>query len=235
MVSFIFVLTKIVLGYNITVLYNDVIFRGIEMVDSKQNTLGLIHKAAINEFSEKGFNSASLRNIVKNAGVTTGAFYGYYNSKEELFESLVGNAYSYVLNNYRETLNTFKEIPEEMQPESMGKMSTDYMMSVLLYAYEHLDEFKLLLCCAEGTRFEFMIDEMVEIETQATHDYMQVLERLGHPSPKIDERLEHILITGMFNAFFELIIHKMPLEQAKKYLTELCDFYTAGWSKIMEQ
>ena len=34
------------------------------------------------EFFEKDFNSASLRNIVKTAGVTTGAFYGYFSGKE---------------------------------------------------------------------------------------------------------------------------------------------------------
>ena len=51
----------------------------------------------------------------------------------------------------------------------------------------------------------------------------------------IDERLEHILITGMFNTFFELIIHEMPLEEAKHYLKEMRDFYTAGWMKIMGQ
>lgn len=44
-------------------------------------TLELIHSAAKAEFLSKGFKSASLRNIVKTAGVTTGAFYGYYSSK----------------------------------------------------------------------------------------------------------------------------------------------------------
>lgn len=80
-----------------------------------------------------------------------------------------------------------------------------------------------------------MIDEMVEIETKGTHDYLAVLEKLGRPSPPIDERLEHILITGMFNTFFELIIHEMPLEEAKHYLKEMRAFYTAGWMKIMGQ
>ena len=42
------------------------------------STLEMIKKAAKEEFCEKGFKSASLRNIVKKAGVTTGAFYGYY-------------------------------------------------------------------------------------------------------------------------------------------------------------
>ncbi|MCI1931813.1 MAG: TetR/AcrR family transcriptional regulator [Clostridia bacterium] len=59
------------------------------MSTKKLNTLERIHKAAKGEFLEKGFQAASLRNIVKKAGVTTGAFYGYYNSKEELFDALV--------------------------------------------------------------------------------------------------------------------------------------------------
>ena len=64
---------------------------------------------------------------------------------------------------------------------------------------------------------------------------MEVLKKLGRPSPPNDERLEHILITGMFNTFFELIIHEMPLEEAEHYLKEMRDFYTAGWMKIMGQ
>lgn len=55
------------------------------------STLEHIHIAAKKEFLEKGFRSASLRNIVKSAGVTTGAFYGYYSSKEELLPHLWTN------------------------------------------------------------------------------------------------------------------------------------------------
>ena len=59
------------------------------MNEVEQTTLHLILSAAMQEFLEKGFKSASLRNIVKTAGVTTGALYGYYDSKEDLFEALV--------------------------------------------------------------------------------------------------------------------------------------------------
>lgn len=48
------------------------------MNEVEQTTLHLILSAAMQEFLEKGFKSASLRNIVKTAGVTTGALYGYY-------------------------------------------------------------------------------------------------------------------------------------------------------------
>ena len=59
------------------------------MSEAEQTTLHLILSAAMQEFLKKGFKSASLRNIVKTAGVTTGAFYGYYDSKEDLFEDKI--------------------------------------------------------------------------------------------------------------------------------------------------
>lgn len=205
------------------------------MNEVEPTTLNRIFSAALQEFLEKGFQSASLRNIVKMAGVTTGAFYGYYKSKEELFEALVGEHYDFLLDCFCRVQKEFAEIPPEQQPSHLTSTSGECMYEMLLYAYEHLNEFKLILCCSEGTRFSRLIDEMVEIETKGTHDYLEVLKRLGRPSPPIDARLEHILITGMFNTFFELIIHEMPLEEAKHYLKEMRAFYTAGWMKIMGQ
>ena len=177
------------------------------MSNEEKTTLQMILSAAIQEFLEKGFTSASLRNIAKKAGVTTGALYGYYDSKEDLFEALVGEHYNFLLERFCKAQKEFAEIPPEEQPNNLTSTSGECMYEMLLYAYEHLNEFKLILCCSEGTRF----------------------------SKLIDERLEHILITGMFNTFFELIIHEMPLEEAKHYLKEMRDFYTAGWMKIMGQ
>ena len=205
------------------------------MSEEEQTTLSLIHSVAMQEFLEKGYKSASLRNIAKTAGVTTGAFYGYYDSKEDLFEALVGEHYDFFLKRFCKAQKDFTEIPQEEQPDNLTSTSGECMYEMLLYAYEHLNEFKLILCCSEGTRFSKQIDEMLEIETQGTHDYLAFLEKLGRPAPPIDERLEHILITGMFNTFFELIVHEMPLVEAKHYLQEMRAFYTAGWMKIMGQ
>lgn len=205
------------------------------MITKHLTTLERIHQAAKEEFLEKGFQSASLRNIVKSVGMTTGAFYGYYKSKEELFGALVGTHYTHFINRYKDAQKEFAELPHERQPEMVGEISGLCMFDMLHYAYEHLDEFKLILCCSEGTGFAGLIDEMVNIEIDATHTYLKVLEELGRPSPQIDPQLEHILITGMFHTFFELIIHEMPLPDAENYLREMRAFYTAGWMKIMGQ
>ena len=73
----------------ITALYSAVI-QEVYKINGNGMTLENIHRAAKTEFLEKGYKDASLRNIVKSVGMTTGAFYGYYKSKEELFEAIVG-------------------------------------------------------------------------------------------------------------------------------------------------
>ena len=205
------------------------------MSEAGQTTLHLILSAAMQEFLEKGYKSASLRNIVKTAGVTTGAFYGYYDSKEDLFEALVGEHYNFLLERFCKAQKEFAEIPPEEQPDNLSSTSGECMYEMLLYAYEHLNEFKLILCCSEGTRFSKLIDEMVEIEVEATHRYQESLDSVGRPSPEIDSMLEHMLATGMFNTYFEMFIHQMPLDQAKIYLKTMHEFYTAGWMKILKQ
>ena len=135
-------------------------------INGNGTTLENIHRAAKAEFLEKGYKDASLRNIVKSVGMTTGAFYGYYKSKEELFEAIVGEHYEYILKRFIKAQQEFAELPAAQQPEVMSDISGLCMYDMLHYAYEHLEECKLILCCSEGTKFAGLIDEMVEIEVE---------------------------------------------------------------------
>ena len=45
-------------------------------MEKELSTLQVILITGKNEFMEKGYSGASLRNIAREAGVTTGAFYG---------------------------------------------------------------------------------------------------------------------------------------------------------------
>ncbi len=197
------------------------------------NTLQNILNAGMAEFMEKGFKSASLRNIVKNAGVTTGAFYGYYASKEELFDALVSEPVDYFMKEYKKVQYDFKKLSPAEQEESMGRESGNWMLWITDYIYDHLEAFQLIISHSEGTKYEHFIHEMVEIEVEATHDFITVMRDKGKNLRHIDPQLEHILVSGMFTAFFEVVVHDMPKEQAKEYINELREFQTAGWIKIM--
>ena len=91
------------------------------MEQTSSSTLERIHLAAKAEFLEKGYQAASLRNIVKNAGVTTGAFYGYYDSKEALFAALVDEPYQYLMDTYRKSTTEFERLSAGQQTMQMGE------------------------------------------------------------------------------------------------------------------
>ncbi len=202
--------------------------------DDLSETQRHILEAGRQEFLQWGYSGASLRSIAGRAGVTTGAFYGYYKSKAELFDDLVGEAYHTMMRVYSGAQNTFAQLPESEQPSRMGDISGGCMDWMVGYIYRHWDAFKLLVCCAQGTKYEHMIHQMVEIEVEATHKFFDVLRRLGHSLQDVDPQLEHILVSGMFSAYFEIVVHDMPEEQAVGYVKKLREFYTAGWMKLMD-
>ena len=97
-------------------------------MEEKSNlTLKKIQEAAMAEFLDKGFLGASLRQIVKSAGVTTGAFYGYFSSKEALFASIVEPHAAALMGKFMEAQISFAELPEEQQPAHMGVESGSYL------------------------------------------------------------------------------------------------------------
>ena len=203
------------------------------MEERSTATLEKIQQAALAEFLDKGFLGASLRQIVKNAGVTTGAFYGYFSSKEALFNAIVEPHAAALMGRFMEAQTTFAELPEKEQPEHMGLESGRCVDWMVDYICAHREPVKLLLCCAEGTSYEHFVHNMVEAEVEYTQRYMEVLRHLGRDIPVLDKSLCHIIASGMFNGIFEIVVHDMPRDQAMRDVDQLRAFYTAGWSKLM--
>ena len=148
------------------------------MEEKSTATLEKLQEAALAEFLDKGFLGASLRQIVKNAGVTTGAFYGYFSSKEALFASLVEPHAAALMGKFMEAQTSFAELPEEQQPDHMGVESSHCVHWMVDYICQHREPVKLLLTRSEGTSYEHFIHNMVEVEVEYTLQYME-----GPPPP----------------------------------------------------
>lgn len=205
------------------------------MEEKTNTTLESIEQAAMQEFLEKGFQGASLRQIVKNAGVTTGAFYGYFSSKEALFNALVEPHAAALMGRFMEAQTSFAELPEEEQVSHMGDESGNYVRWMVDYICQHRDPVKLLLTRSEGTSYERFVHNMVEVEVEYTLRYIEVLRHLGKDVPELSNSICHIIASGMFNGLFEIAIHDMPKEQALQYVEQFRTFYTGGWLSLMGQ
>ena len=223
---------------NITVLYSTVIFldaniceRG-SMTEKAENTRINILNTAMNHFLKYGFTGASLRNIVKDAGLTTGAFYKYYSTKEALLNALIDPYVEHVYQIYDDILEEFLKLPVEEQTKNMTGTSSEGMTQIVDYVYEHYNNFRLLLKCGDSGKYEDFIHNMVDREMKSSVMYMEKLKSAGITVPEVSESLMHMIYTGFFSSVFQIIEHDMDRETAEKNVYQLREFNTGGWERL---
>lgn len=71
-------------------------------MNKKKNTYEKLIDAASECFSEKGFAATSIREIATRAGISQGAMYTYFKSKEDLFKAIVEEEQRIALGIYSE-------------------------------------------------------------------------------------------------------------------------------------
>lgn len=204
------------------------------MVAENSETKNRILSVAMDEFDAEGYRGASLRKIVKMAGVTTGAFYGYYDSKLDLFDELIGIHYRKITEYFQKTVDKFESLSQEKQLQSMEDISSKSLDWMLNYSYENIRALRILLTKSDGTPFYNFVDRLIEIEEISTERFILLIGRDDYEISESDKRFFHMVSTGLFNAFSELIIHDMSFEEAKRQMDLLRRFYTAGWIEILK-
>ncbi|MCB8817669.1 TetR/AcrR family transcriptional regulator [Desulfosporosinus shakirovi] len=196
-------------------------------------TLQKIMAEGKKEFLGKGFKDASLRNIVKRAGVTTGAFYGYYPDKKALFEALVLPAVNGLREMFLSAQEEFDHLPEAAKKENVYDYSSEEVKKFIAYIYDHFDELKLLISCSEGTAFSDFIHNLVEIEVEYTLRFLESTGNDALTSGRATPELLHIISSAFFSAIFEVVKHDMLREAADSYIESLRQFFTGGWKSIL--
>jgi TetR/AcrR family transcriptional regulator len=203
------------------------------MGENDLNTRQRIIEESKREFMEKGFQEASLRNIVKRAGVTTGAFYGYFPNKQALFDALITPAAEGLKTMFLSSHMEFEKLPEDMQRDVVFEFSIPFQKEMISYIYEHFDAFKLLVDCAGGTVFQDYLNSLVEVEVESTLNFIRVTNNDAIVSGRVAPELIHIISSAYFSAIFEVVAHDMAREAADMYVESLRRFFTAGWKTIL--
>jgi AcrR family transcriptional regulator len=72
--------------------------------EAREARIALIKAAALDHFAQKGFAAARLEDIAADAGIAKGTIYLYFNSKENLLESLVASTIGATLETMAKTI-----------------------------------------------------------------------------------------------------------------------------------
>lgn len=196
--------------------------------DTEKNILNTARK----HFLKDGLSGASLRNIVKDAGLTTGAFYKYYPTKEALFDALTDPYIEHIYQIYDRVVEDFEKLSAKEQTSNMSDTSGDGMDQMIDYIYEHYDNFRLLLKCGDSGKFETFIHNMVDREMRSSLEYVKKMKEDGIEIPIVGESLMHMIYTGFFSSIFQIIEHDIDKETAKRNVHKLREFNTGGWERL---
>ena len=202
------------------------------MTEKAENTRANILNTALKHFWKHGFSGVSLRNIVKDAGLTTGAFYKYYPTKEKLFDALVDPYVDAIYKIYDDILERFMNLSVTEQTQNMTETSMDGMEQIIDYIYDHYDHFRLLLTCGDSGKYEAFIHNMVEREIKSGEIYIEKMRAIGINVPQVSESLIHMIYTGFFSSVFQIIEHDIDRETAKENVHQLREFNTGGWERL---
>ena len=203
------------------------------MREKDDSARGKILEAAKAEFMEKGFAEASMRTIAERAGFTTGMLYSRFADKGELFSSLVKEGAEKLYAYFSDVQETFADYPAERQKGEMHTYTSGKMRVMMDIIYDYFDSFKLIVCHSAGSSYEHYIDRMIEYETNSTERFMRVLRESGAPVKTVRRDINHMLASALFNGVFEVVAHDFSKEDAMEYVDAVCEFFYAGWDRLM--
>lgn len=163
-----------------------------------------IFKAALEEFFEKDFKTATMRDIAIKADIPTGLIYSYYKNKQALFEEIV-----------QPVIGQLPQILKEA--ESTSGMGLENYFNIERKFYIDLlykrKEFLLLMDKSAGTAYSNSKYEMIS----AIEQHIKiVLEKRS--AQKYDEVLFHILATNHVESLLEIMRHYKSKEWAEEML-----------------
>ena len=190
-----------------------------------------IVEAAKKEFLKYGFKDASMRRIAANAGITVSGLYKHFESKEEMFASLVDPVLDEMWSGYERTeKDEFAKI-EEPDPEHIWEDKHESEM-IMSFIYDHEETFDLLINKAQGTRYEDLAHDLAKREEKTTLAYMNKLRSKGIAINEVDEEEFHLLVTMCIDAIMEAVRHGFDRKAAMHYAKTLELFYEEGWKRL---
>ena len=192
-------------------------------------------ECAKKEFLEKGYMKASLRNICKEAGVTTGALYFFFKDKDDLLAELVveplRQLYAVMEEHYAAEMRNEDQVA---QLELADDGDLEASREIIRRMYANRDTFLLLLTKSQGSRFETWLEEVVDISEQ---QYRRLCDMVTNATgkPRIDDYMTHWMAHIMVDTFVHLFLHETEESVALKHVDALTRYLIRGWMGMMTE
>lgn len=170
--------------------------------EMRQQTIHKINAAALELFSEKGFNNTSVAEIAKKAGISKGLIYNYYKSKEDV---LVG------------VLQGFKKMEEEFT--EVINFELDELLNQFFLMLEHQEGLvRMMISFSLDVKEMPVVKEFIHSKIERSmRMYIPLIEKLGFEDPEAETWFLSTLLEGM--AIMHIVAKEdYPIEKVKNII-----------------
>lgn len=189
--------------------------------NDRENSKELIIRAGKQEFLKYGYKGASLRNICKQAGVTTGAFYFQFENKEQLLDEILRPVITYF------SAMVQKSTMEEFEGESSSADGDEQMLEMF---WNYKEECQILLEGTAGTAYEKVFEELQEGLRQG---FLLFFGKYGISD--VDEKLLDVIVRMRVESYLTIIRKEYTLEETKKLARQIGIYCDAGFEALVRQ
>lgn len=149
-------------------------------------------EVAIAEFASKGYNATSINDISRKASISIGAMYSYFASKEDLFLSIVNNAYLLMEKILKDVVEDSSDIFDCV--ERMLKASRKFAID-----YPQLNQIYLDITTQALSPMSVRLSNKLEIITpQVLRNIIKQAKKEGKVSNDLDERVISYCMDNIF-------------------------------------
>lgn len=188
------------------------------------------------EFLEKGYQKASLRSICKNAGVTTGALYFFFQDKEDLFSNIVQPTIDRIQTIASKHVSQELMLLQNIPIADEDNVHDDYDASeqILHMLYQNYDICQLILEKSQGSKYENIIDEFVDIFEEGQRALAMEQAKLYNVKPPKDYIIHWVVHIEM-DAYVHLLLHEKDEKKALQYMEKILQYLQYGWEALFKK
>lgn len=193
------------------------------------HTKDLILKVAKEEFINKGYNNASLREIAKKCHISATAIYRHFKDKEEIFNAVINP----LLNYFNETANYIEKADfEYLKNQNISEMwnfenNGSFQYNLLFGEYNDLVK---LIVKERKTMFK---DFIVNYEFDATIKYIDNMKKEGYIIKDFNLISFKVLLDSYLEAYLNLLNKDLKKEELFSICKDINEFYTIGFRNLL--
>lgn len=183
-------------------------------------------------FLKNGFEKASLRDICKDAGVTTGAFYRHFNDKNELFEAIVSPVANKIIDNFFKYEKISINGIRTKQNEKVAEVHVDGTIETAMFLFDNKEIYALLINGSFGSSYENFLEKLTEMEGNTRIKMQEIYSEEDDSQEHISNTGFHIINHSHFLALTEAVLHSENKEELIDNAKLVSRFFSGGWKTI---